>query len=339
MNSYQRDAVKSTIPSFKTASYTGKPDPNLYTDELALGRHLSDTHKSFSLPSFDDLLRGLQHLPTGLDARGLTQCLAWYLHCRDSFTPRLDLNVLHTQALIRALRQPLKPFGPQNLDRNALQEWRDKAGFDSTKLPTSPTPKKQSVKQTEAQQKTQLHMNLDNDSVQLNLTLPLRHIFTFPFIAVQGLVGEALKLGLEKAERRQSAREAQDERRAVEAKWAARLASNADVVDKGAELALGQHQHQQQQHEDANEKNLYRIPKRARPAEQDSQLASSSSSKKKPKPAPTLISAYSRRDMQSRPAYRHQGPAYRDVTAYPQPPPCPPPSSRPISTAEQERRA
>jgi hypothetical protein len=37
----------------------------------------------------------------------------------------------------------------------------------------------------------------------MNLILPLRHILTFPFLALHGVVAEALKMGIDKAERRQ----------------------------------------------------------------------------------------------------------------------------------------
>jgi hypothetical protein len=97
MNSYQRDTVKTVLPGFKTATYKGKADRDLRVDHLAPGPHIEKTRKGFTLPTFEDLVHGLQRLPSGLDARGLTQCLSWYLNMRDSFTPKLALNVLHSR--------------------------------------------------------------------------------------------------------------------------------------------------------------------------------------------------------------------------------------------------
>jgi hypothetical protein len=206
MNGYQRDAVKISLPGFKTTTYKGKSDRNLRTDRLKPGQ-LIHVRKGYTLPTFDDLVRGLQRLPSGLDARGLTQCLSWYLHYRDTFTPKLELNVLHAQPLIRALREPLRPFGPQNLDRNALEEWRSKGTFETQELED----KNQGNQEAAAAEagpsgRSQLHINVDTEDVTLHHKLPLRHLFTFSFLSMQSMVGEALKLGIKKAEARKEAR-------------------------------------------------------------------------------------------------------------------------------------
>jgi hypothetical protein len=78
------------------------------------------------------------------------------------------------------------------------------------------------------QKRSQLHMNLDDHEVKLDVQLPLRHVLVFPFLALHGVVGEALKLGIEKADARKAEAEAAEGRRMLEAKWAARLAENAD---------------------------------------------------------------------------------------------------------------
>jgi hypothetical protein len=202
MKNYLRDGVKATLPNFKTNTYTGIPDRNLRTDQFSPGQHIESRRKGFVLPTFEDLVRGLQHLPSGLDARSLTQCLSWYLAYRDSFTPKLDLNVLHAQSLIRALRLPLKPFGPQNLDANALQEWRSKAKFEELKI--EDIKRAEVVHHPEQNPRTQLHLDMDQGEVSMQLALPIRHVLTFPFLALHGMIGEALKMGIEKAELRQS---------------------------------------------------------------------------------------------------------------------------------------
>ncbi|KAL1795559.1 hypothetical protein ACET3X_005783 [Alternaria dauci] len=224
MNQMQRDSVKNVILGFKTDTVQGKHDANLYTDHLEPGRFIAEKRNGYTLPTFDDLLNGLHHLPSGLDARGLTGCLSWYLSFRDSFTPKLELNVLHTQALVRALRIPLKPFGPQNLDRNALEEWKTWGKFEDRKVfyePAKPTSAK--VEDTK-QKRSQLHMNLDDHEVKLDVQLPLRHVLVFPFLALHGVAGEALKLGIEKAENRKTERESVEGRRKLKAKSTAKLA-------------------------------------------------------------------------------------------------------------------
>ena len=295
MNNYQRDTVKGTMPNFKTADYVGRPDHNLYTDELARGRSIDDMCKGSTVPSFDDLTRGLKQLPTGLDARGLTQCLTWYLNIRDTFTPRLSLSVLHTQALIRALRQPLKPFGPQNLDRNALQEWRDKGTFDEAKVLQQQPEDPSTVQTIEPGERTQLHMNLDDQKVSLKHRLPLRHVFTFPFLALHAIVGEALMLGISKAETREAERVTEETKRVLEAKWAARLMeqdTTESALETGDTVGAMQnaseqeaiHRPQSDQPINLDLMKAYRIPKRPRPMERPED------SNKKPATTPAAFS-------------------------------------------------
>ncbi|CAN9386079.1 unnamed protein product [Alternaria alternata] len=241
MNQIQRDSVKNVIIGFKTDTTKGKHDANLHTNHLEPGRYIAEKRSGYILPTFDDLLRGLHHLPSGLDARGLTECLSWYLDFRNSFTPKLDLNVLHTQALIRALRIPLKRFGPQNLDCNELEEWKIWGKFEERKVfYESAKPASAKVDNTE-QKRSQLHMNLDDHEVKLDIQLPLRHILVFPFLALHGVVGEALKLGIEKTENRKAERKSAEGRRMSEARWVTQAASDtgsgANNQDMDAEQA------------------------------------------------------------------------------------------------------
>jgi len=228
MNQFQRDSVKKIIEGFKTDTINGKHDANLHTDHLEPGRYIADRRSGYVLPTFGDLLGGLNHLPSGLDARGLTECLSWYLHVRDSFTPKLELNVLHTQALIRALRTPLKRYGPQNLDCNALKEWKEKGRFEERKVYYEPARPTSTEAGDTAQKRTQLHMNLNNHEVKLEIQLPIRRVLTFPFLALHSVIGEALKLGIEKAENRMTERVTAEGKKMLEAKWAARVAAGAD---------------------------------------------------------------------------------------------------------------
>ena len=242
MNQIQRDSVKNVIIGFRTDTTKGKHDANLHTDHLEPGRCIAEKRSGYILPTFDDLLRGLHHLPSGLDARGLTECLRWYLEFRNSFTPKLDLNVLHTQALIRALRIPLKRFGPQNLDCNALEEWKVWGKFEERKVfYESAKPASAKINNTE-QKRSQLHMNLDDHEVKLNIQLPLRHIIVFPFLALHGVVGEALKLGIEKAENRKAERKSAEGRRMLEARWATKSASDTGLGANNQEMNAEQAQ-------------------------------------------------------------------------------------------------
>jgi hypothetical protein len=259
MNNYQRDLVKIALPGFKTTSYRGKSDRNLRTDHLAPGRTVE--RRGHTLPTFDDLLRGLQRLPSGLDARGLTQCLSWYINNRDTFTPKLELNVLHTQSLIRALREPLKPFGPQNLDRNALEEWRDKDTFETVEIEEKSHNYKGVASGSNEHRRSQLHLNLDEDDVSMVLDLPVRHILLFPGLAIcHGMASAALQMGIQKAENRQAAREGEATKRELEKKWAA---GKEDVEEEehmevdNPVAALPAVELQQ----------LYRMPKRPLPVE------------------------------------------------------------------------
>jgi hypothetical protein len=271
MNNYQRDIVKTTILGFKTTTWKGKGDRNLRTDELVAGPYIETMRKGYTLPTFEDLVRGLQYLPAGLDARGLTQCLLWYLSMRDTFTPSLELNVLHTQSLIRALREPLKPFGPQNLDRNALEEWRSKGTFDTVRIGENEHKGDRVETTAEQQRRTQLHLNLDEDNVSLSLTLPIRHVLTFPFLALHGIVGEAIKLGIAKAEMRQSARKGDTSKRVLKTKWASRAAEKDNVkVDDGGDMELDDTPTKRVTEE---LKKPYRIPKRSRLMDNDLLLA------------------------------------------------------------------
>ncbi|KAI4958231.1 hypothetical protein J4E86_003829 [Alternaria arbusti] len=232
MNQFQRDSVKKIIEGFKTDTINGKHDANLHTDHLEPGRYIADRRSGYVLPTFSDLLAGLNHLPSGLDARGLTECLSWYLHVRDSFTPKLELNVLHTQALIRALRIPLKRYGPQNLDCNALKEWKEKGRFEERKVYYEPARPTSTGTGDEAQKRSQLHMNLDNHEVKLDYQLQLRHVLTLPFLTLHSVMGEALKLGIEKAENRMTERVTAEGKKMLEAKWAARVAENAEPEEQ-----------------------------------------------------------------------------------------------------------
>ena len=150
-----------------------------------------------TVPNFDDLLSGLKYLPTGLDARELTYCLVWYLNHRDMFTPPLEVNVLHTQSLIRALRLPLRPYGNRNLDMMALKEWKQRGRYSEHEVADEREQFKYSVRH-DAMPKSQLKLHPANQTVSLHLNFPIRNILTFPFLAMITMAGEGVRMGLEK---------------------------------------------------------------------------------------------------------------------------------------------
>jgi hypothetical protein len=107
-----------------------KPSRSLKTDKFVPPPTLSTaTDGSCFVPTYADLVRGLEFLPQGVDARALTQCVSWWLNHQS-----LDLNVLHTAELFRMLRTPLRPVGPMNLDRVMLAEWQEKKNLSDVKV-------------------------------------------------------------------------------------------------------------------------------------------------------------------------------------------------------------
>jgi hypothetical protein len=182
--------------------WAGKPDANLYTDHFESNRTVE--RRGYTVPTFDELLTGLKYLPTGIHARGLTQCLIWYLNNRDMFNPRLEFNVLHTQSLMRVLQIPVKKPGNRNLDMVALQEWKDHGKFTENEVEhekkTCGTPYRAMHKQAPG---PKLFLNMQEETVSLKVDLKLRHILILPYMAIGGLYCELLEWGIEKMEQRQ----------------------------------------------------------------------------------------------------------------------------------------
>ncbi|KAF2787840.1 hypothetical protein K505DRAFT_421522 [Melanomma pulvis-pyrius CBS 109.77] len=202
-----RSTVKTILGT--TTDEVTKPSRNLATDALDPGKFVKS--RGFVVPTFDELVIGLQYLPSGLDARGLTQCIVWYLNNRDRFTPRLEFNVLHTQSLIRALRQPLKPYGSRNLDMVALQEWKEHGAYAKRKVEDEKHEHESSTLLA-TRKISQLEINPSKESVSMHVALPLRNIFTFPFLSMIAMAGEGLQMGVNKASNRRREREEKEQR-------------------------------------------------------------------------------------------------------------------------------
>jgi hypothetical protein len=180
---------------------------------------------------------------------------------RDMFTPKLELNVLHTQSLIRALREPLKPFGPQNLDRNALEEWRDKDTFETVEIEEKSQNYKGVASASNEYRRSQLHLNLDEDHVSMVLDLPVRHILLFPGLAIcHSMTSAALQMGIRKTENHKATREGEAMKRELEKQW---VAEKEDVEEE---------EHMEVDnpvaaHPAAEPQQPYRMPKRPLPVD------------------------------------------------------------------------
>ncbi|KAF3038750.1 hypothetical protein E8E11_002569 [Didymella keratinophila] len=180
--------MKKRLPAFKTTGYTGKGDPDMHTNGLKPGTYLDDRLQGFTVPSFDDLLlpdvvpRSPRHL-----------------------SATLELNVWHTQALVRALRQPLQPVGPHNLNRYALEQWSKDQICDKIDIKVVASEMKETEREpihTAKSAGERAVLNMKGKTIEAEVRIPLRNILTFPFLALHGIVGKALEIGIDKAERR-----------------------------------------------------------------------------------------------------------------------------------------
>jgi hypothetical protein len=284
MNDIIRAKLRNKIiPHFKTSEggFKGKPDRNLNTAHLTPGTRIEQMRKGFVVPTFNDLLKGLKYLPTGLDARGLTQCLMWYLNHRDMFTPRLEFNVLHTQSLIRVLQQPLKEYGPQNLDMNALEEWKIKGKYTEKKVEDEKRSYTIPERKTDELKRPKLEVSLNKESVQVHVPLQLRHVLTFPLMAMINMAAEGLAMGVEKAEARKAVITGtdSDEEEDIPSmslhRTSVKLENEPDIGEAGADVESQQIFEEDQPAKPKTMEELfrgYRIPKRARVEEEPSEL-------------------------------------------------------------------
>jgi hypothetical protein len=272
INQFFRDVLKNEFPDVKVSSFQGKPDRNQYTEHLKPSRLLNGSRYGFVVPTFNDLLKGLVHIPTGLDARGLTQCLTWYLVVRDTFTPRLDLNVLHMQSLIRALRVPLKHYGPRNLDKQALQEWKEKGHFTKRRVEDESASSTADLVDhlPEQLKRSRVTINLKAGTVGVDVVVKLRHVLTIPYLTIGRMICKALEMGIEKAEARRASREARESIAKLETK---EVEDTTEGVSQERETAVISSQEEPEPQGDENghgEESLasmptgYKIPKRKR---------------------------------------------------------------------------
>lgn len=211
MNQIQRDSVQRLLPAFKTAGYKGEGDSDIHTDRLKPGPYLEKKFKGFVIPTFDDLLQGLMALPQGEDTRGFTQCLAWYLNVHLKFTPKLDLNILHAQALIRALKIPPEPAVSPNLNRLALKQWREQGRLpktDCTAAIEAIDGEDNGMHLSLRSSRTRAVFNIHGDPADLKMQVdvPIRHILTFPFLSLHSVIAKALEMGIDRAEHRRAMR-------------------------------------------------------------------------------------------------------------------------------------
>jgi hypothetical protein len=228
-----RQAIRGNDPTFKVTDLEPKADLNLYTEGFYSTQFIES--RGYTVPTFDDLLKGLKFLPTGLDARELTQCLVWYLNSADLFTPRLELNVLHVQSLVRALKLPLKDYGFRNLDIIGLNEFHEHDGYPNsrqadnerivcnkeTETDESRVKKKgYGVKDAqlgvEKGKHITLHIDSSNGTITTTVPISVRSIFQLPFMSMYGMVAVALRMGIENALTKKALRERSENGQNVE---------------------------------------------------------------------------------------------------------------------------
>jgi hypothetical protein len=211
LNQVLRDTLGHVLPSNKPSdsAYESRSNRNIYTDHLRPGKYVEQMCGGYVVPTFDDLLRGLKYIPTGLDARDLTQCLVWYLHIKEMFSPPLEMNVLHTQSLIRALQQPLVAHGLRNLDKIALEEWKRDGKFTEEEVKGETYRYERQSQEKRKSVKSKMEIAVHDESIKIQVSLPLRHVFMFPFLAMIGMASKGIQVGVAKAEERRTARMAQ----------------------------------------------------------------------------------------------------------------------------------
>lgn len=222
---YFQQSFQGSNHTFKASDFKPKTDMNLYSDSFSSLQFVE--RRGYIVPTFDDLLRGLTYLPTGLDARELTQCLVWYLNSADMFNPRLELNVLHVQSLVRALRDPIRSYGVRNLDIIGLTEFREHNKFpNSRKVSIEKVTYDVEMKACECSIQTnndetrdtriegkrvnralKLHVDSDNETLTATASISVRSILQFPFLSMHGLVAEALRMGITNAQAKKAMRE------------------------------------------------------------------------------------------------------------------------------------
>ncbi|CAI6230518.1 unnamed protein product [Periconia digitata] len=196
-----RDCLLKKAPKFKVTegAWEGKPDPCLSTAPFVPTQNiLGKMGGGFTVPTFDQLLKGLKFLPEGDDARELTTCLVWYLEHRDRFTPRLEFNVLHVQLLLRALQIPLPPYGDRNLNREGFDEWRNKGAYQERKVEDIPSTEWDDAVEVTPEKydgRSVVEIDIKKETVKLHISMQTRHILTYPYMClnelVQSLKGES----------------------------------------------------------------------------------------------------------------------------------------------------
>lgn len=167
-----------------------------------------------SVPSFEQLVEGVRRMPVGIGRRHLSSVLEWYVGVRDSFTPRLELNVLHTRALVQAMRFPLRRYGPQNVDAAVLSSYR-RGGGDAISgpipMPLSPSlslPSSLPSLHTgdKKREKSKITLNVPRQTVEVEVSLRVGSVLLMPYFGVGGLFCAALEWGVGRAEGRRRGR-------------------------------------------------------------------------------------------------------------------------------------
>jgi hypothetical protein len=134
------------------------------------------------------------------------------VNIKDLFSPPLEINVLHTQSLVRALRIPLKVHGQRNLDKIALEEWRRNERFVEREVKSEMWKTEKGGAEKEKLEKSKVEICLEEATVKMHVKVKLRHVLMFPFLCMVGMAAKGVEMGVRKAEKTKAERVARKKR-------------------------------------------------------------------------------------------------------------------------------
>lgn len=215
VNQWLRDALRGSGGYVKGSggiplgAVMGRGEARLDTEGMH-PRKIAGAERGGEVCSLRDLVRGVRRWPWGVGRRALTRVLEWYVRVEGGFTPRLEVSVLCVGAVVRALGfGEERGTGPMNLDGAVLGAWRGEGGVERV-VQWEEEGEKEKEKEGEDLRRSRVRINEAGEMVGVDVVLHLRHVLTFPYMAVGGMLCAALEMGIEKAEARKAEREARE---------------------------------------------------------------------------------------------------------------------------------
>ena len=172
-----------------------------------------------------------------------------------SATPN-SLRILKSTGSFHA--QPL--FRVQRKDEATLEGGRQNGLIVEGKDKTSMLRSEHQPLQMDTSKKSRIELNVDDESFKLHLQLSLRHIFTFPFLAMIGMASKGIEMGVGEAEENRATRISQTK---MDNGADKKGATTVGLREDSATIA------QQPKERTRGLSPSYRIPKRPRPFEED----------------------------------------------------------------------